>query len=218
MLLAGLPFALISFNDDTDPKPGVRDGRATVVLGGGLDTPVDCLDMDGVLLAASVIEARGLAFTVSGSGEATVEALDGGLAVAEPGGFETDDDKGFLSAEDWSLGGIREILRVWVGTGGLGGGIPAFVGVDGVFFTGEAVEEVLTPGAVTLDRVGFVAPVPTTWKPSGTDTQQKVPKHRRGQIDVKNRQLKLISRRSSEYDDYTCLFSSSCWRFGRGGF
>lgn len=112
LLLAGLPFALISFKDGTDPKPDVRDGRATVVLGGGLDTPVDCLDMDGVLLAASVIEARGLVFTVSGSGEATVEALDGGLAVAEAGGFETDDDKGFLSAEDWSLGGMREILRV----------------------------------------------------------------------------------------------------------
>lgn len=173
-----MPFALISFNDDTDPKPGVRDGRVAVVLGGGFDTPADCLDMDGVLLAASVIEARGLVFIVSGSGEATIEALDGGLEV---GGFETDDertglvpvdgDNGFLSAKSWSLGGMREILRVWVGTGGLEGGIPAFVVVDGVFFTGEAVEEVLTPGAVTLDRAGFAAPVPTTWRPSGTDTQ-----------------------------------------------
>ena len=181
MLLGGLPFALISFNDDTDPTPGVRDGRVTVVLDGGFDKPMDRLDMDGVLLAASVIEARGLAFTVSGSGEATIEALDGGLAVAEASGFETDDertglvpiddDKDFLSAEGWSLGGMREILRVWVGTGGLGGGIPAFVVMDGVFLTGEAVEEVLTPGAVTLDRTGFVAPTPTTWRPSGTDTQ-----------------------------------------------
>ena len=73
-----------------------------------------------------------------------------------------DDDKGFLSAEDWTFGGMREILRVWVGTGGLGGGIPAFVAVDGVFFTGEAVEEGLTPEAVTFDRAGFVAPAPIT--------------------------------------------------------
>jgi hypothetical protein len=162
---------LISFNDDTDPTPGVRDGRVTVVLDGGFDKPMDSLDMDGVLLAASVIEARGLVagFMVSGSGEETIEALDGGLAVIEPGGLETDgeiiglvpvdDDKGFLSAEDWSLGGRREILRAWVGTGGLGGGIPAFVAV---FFTGEAAGEGLTPVAVTLDKAGFVTPAPTT--------------------------------------------------------
>jgi len=146
----------------------VRDGRVTVALGGGFDTPTDDLDMDGVLLATSVIEARGLAegFTVSGSGEETIEALDGGLAVIEASGFDTslvpvDDDKGFLSAEGWSLGGMREILRVWVRTGGLEGGIPAFVAMDGVLFTGEAVGEGLTPGAVTLDKACFVAPAPT---------------------------------------------------------
>ena len=168
MLLGGLPFPLISFNDDTDPAPCVRDGRVIAVLGGGFDTPTDCLDMDGVLLAASVIEARGLAdgFMVSGSGEETIEALDGGLATADAGDLETndesiglipvDDDKDFLSAEGWTFGGIREVLRVWVGAGGLGGGIPAFVAVDGVFFMGEAAEEGLTPEAVTLDKAGFV--------------------------------------------------------------
>ena len=61
----------------------MRGGRVTVVLDGGFDAPMDSFDMDGVLLAASVIEARGLAegFMVSGSGEETIEALDGGLAV-----------------------------------------------------------------------------------------------------------------------------------------
>ena len=41
--------------------------------------------------------------------------------------------------------------------GGLEGGIAAFVAVDGVFLTGEAVGEGLTPGAVTLDNAGFPA-------------------------------------------------------------
>ena len=124
VLLGGLPFSLTSFNDDTDPTPCVRDGRVTVALCGGFDAPTDDLEMDGVLLAASVIEARGLteALTVSGSGEETIEVLDGGLAIAEAGGLEIDDervglvpvidDKGFLSLEGWTLGGIREILRV----------------------------------------------------------------------------------------------------------
>lgn len=44
--------------------------------------------------------------------------------------------------------------------GGLGGGIAAFVAVDGVFLTGEAVGEGLTPGAATLDKEGL--PTPTT--------------------------------------------------------
>ena len=119
-LLGGLPFSLISFNDDTDPTPGVRDGRVTVELGGGFDAPADGLEKDGVLLAASVIEARGLTggLTVSGSGEETIEALDGGLATPEACGRETvglvlvDVDSDFLSAEGWTLGGIREVLRV----------------------------------------------------------------------------------------------------------
>lgn len=40
--------------------PGVRDGRVTVVLGGGFDTPTGGFEIDGDLLAAPVIEARGL--------------------------------------------------------------------------------------------------------------------------------------------------------------
>lgn len=168
MLPAGLPFSLTSFNDDTDPAPGVRVGRAPVVPGGGFVTPADGLEIEGVLLAASVIEARGRrgGFTVSGSGEETIEALDGGLAVAETGGFETDDersaltltedDNGFLSAVAWLLAGTREVLRVWVGAGGLGGGIAVFVAA-GVFFTGEAVGEGFMPGAVTLDKTGLPA-------------------------------------------------------------
>jgi hypothetical protein len=173
LLLGGLPFSLISFNDDTDPMPGVRDGRVAVVLGGGFDTPMAGFEMDRVLLAAPVIEARGRTggLTVSErSGVETIEALDGGFAIAEAGGFETDDemvglvaveeDSGFLSAETWVLGGMRDVLRV--GAGGLGGGIVAFVAADGAFFTGEAVGEGLTPRAVTLDRAGFVAPAPTT--------------------------------------------------------
>lgn len=115
---------MISFNDDTDPTPGVRDGRVTVELGGGFDTPTDVLEKDGVLLAASVIEARGLTggLTVSGSGEETIEALDEGLATVEACGRETDDeiaglvlvdiDNDFLSVECWTLGGIMEVLRV----------------------------------------------------------------------------------------------------------
>lgn len=79
------------------------------MLGGGLDT--DGLEMDGVLLTASVIEVRGLTdgLMVSGSGEETIEALDGGLTIAEIGDLEinderdglvpVDDDNGFLSAE-----------------------------------------------------------------------------------------------------------------------
>ena len=143
-----------------------------VVLSRGFDTPTDGLEMDPALLMASVIEARGRTggFTVSGSGEETIEALDGGLAIAEAGDFETDgervglapvdDDSSFLSAEGWSFGGRMEILRVWVGAGGLEGGIAVFVAADRVFFTGEAVEEGLTPGAVTLGKAGL--PVPTT--------------------------------------------------------
>jgi len=85
---------------------------------------MDGLEMDGVLLAASVIEARGLTggLTVSGSGEETIEALDGGLAIAEAGCLETDDERvglvpvdgenDFLSAEDWTLGGRMEVLRI----------------------------------------------------------------------------------------------------------
>lgn len=101
MPLAGLPFSLTSFNDDTDPTPGVRGGRVAVVLGEGFDAP-DSLEMDRVLLAASVIEARGLTegLTVSGSGEETIEALDGGLAIAEAGCFETDDERVGLVAVD----------------------------------------------------------------------------------------------------------------------
>ena len=166
LLLSGLPFSLTSFNDDTDPAPGVRVGRVTVVLGGGFVTPG--LEIEGVLLAASEIEARGRwgGFTVSGSGEETIEALDGGLAIAEAGGLETDDerivlvptedDNGFLSAEGWNLAGTREVLRVWAGTGGFGGGIAVFVAA-GVFLTGEAVGESLTPGAVTLGKTGLPA-------------------------------------------------------------
>ena len=73
-----------------------------VVLGEGLDAPEDSLEMERVLLAASVIEARGLTegLTVSGSGEETIEALDGGLAIAEAGCFETDDERVGLVAVD----------------------------------------------------------------------------------------------------------------------
>jgi hypothetical protein len=53
------------------------------------------------------------------------------------------------------LGGIREALRVWVGTGGLGGGIAPLVMVGGAPLTGEAVGEGLTPGVI-LDRAGFL--------------------------------------------------------------
>lgn len=99
-MLGGLPFSLTSFNDDTDPIPGVRDGRGTVVLGVGL--PTDDFEMDGVLLAACVIEARGRTggLTVSGSGEGTIEALDGGLLIAGAGGFEIDDKRVGLVATD----------------------------------------------------------------------------------------------------------------------
>lgn len=179
MLLGNFPFSLISFNDDTDPKPGVRNGRVAVVLGGGFDTPRDGFEMDGDLLAASVIEARGRTadFTVS-SGDETIEALDGGFAIPGACGFETDDemvgldatdeDNRFLSAEGWAFVGMMEALRVWVGMGGFADCIAVLVVVDGAFFTGEAVGEGLTPAAVTLDRAGFVAPVPTTWRPDGT--------------------------------------------------
>ena len=172
MLPGGLPFSLISFNDDTDPTPGVRGGRVTVVLEGGFDIPpVDDFEMDGVLLAASVIEARGLigGLTVPGSGEGTIEVLDGGLALVETDGLDErvsfapmEEASDFLSAEGWTLGGTIEVLRVWVGTGGLEDCIAAFVGVDGLFFTGEAVGEGLTPEPVTLDRAGFVPAAPTT--------------------------------------------------------
>ena len=166
-MLGGLPFCLISFNDDTDPTPGVRDGRVAVVLGGGFDAPKDGFEIDGVLLAASVIEARGRTggLIVSGSGEETIEALDGGLLIAEAGGFETnderaglapvDDDNAFLSAMGWPLDERTEVLRVCVG--GLVGCITVFV--MGVFFTGEAVGEGLTPGVMTLERAGL--PIPT---------------------------------------------------------
>ena len=168
----GLPFSLISFNDDTDPTPGVRDGRVAVVVGGGFVTPTGGFEMDEVLLATPVIEARGLmgGFTVSPwSGEETIEALDGGFESEGAGGFEMDDKRvGFVATEDsrflsvggWSFCGTMEVLRA--GTGALEGSIPGFVAVVGVFFTGEAVVRDLTPGAVTLDRAGFVAPVPTT--------------------------------------------------------
>ena len=171
--LGGLPFSLISFSDDTDPTPGVRDGRVAVVLGGGFDTPTDGFEMDGVLLAASVIEARGriLGLTVS-SGEETIEALDGGFTIPGVCGFEmddervslvaTDEDNRFLSAGGWAFGGTMEVLRVWVGMGGLADCIAVLVVVVGIFFTGEEVGEGLTPGAATLDRTGFVVPVPGT--------------------------------------------------------
>ena len=171
LLLGGFPFSLISFNDDTDPIPGVRDGRVTVVLGGGFDTPSDSFEMDGDLLAASVIEARGrmAGLTVS-SGEETIEVLDGGFAIEGACSFETDDemaglvasdeDNRFLSTEGWTFGGTMEVLRV--GMGGLADCIAVRVAADGVFFTGEAVGEGLTPVAVTLDKAGFVAPTPTT--------------------------------------------------------
>ena len=54
---------------------------------------------------------------------------------------------------------MTEALRVLVKGGGLEDCIVAFVMV---FFTGEAVGEGLTPGAVTLDKAGFVPPGPTT--------------------------------------------------------
>ena len=163
LLLDGFPFSLISFNDETDPKPGVRGCRAAVVLRGGFDTPAGGFEMDGVLFAAPVMEARGRTgdLTVPGSGE----ALDGGLLIAETGDFETDgerggleavdDDNGFLSAEGWTLGGRTDVLRAWAGTEGFAGCIAAFVVGVGAFFTGEAVGEGLTPGAVTL---GLLAP------------------------------------------------------------
>lgn len=105
---------------------------------------------------------------VSGSGEATIEALDGGLLNAGAGGFETDDeraglapvddDNAFLSAMDWTLGGRTEVLRVWVKPIGLVDDIAVLVvGVE-VFFTGEAVGEGLTPGVLTLERIGLPAP------------------------------------------------------------
>ena len=120
MTLGGLPFSLISFNDDTDPAPCVRDGRVAVALDGGFGAPMDDLEMDGVLRAASVIEARGrmVGLRESGSGEETIEALDGGLFIAEAGGFETDDERvglvpgAFLSAVGWTLGVSMEVLRV----------------------------------------------------------------------------------------------------------
>lgn len=168
MLLGSLPFSLISFSDDTDPIPGVRDGR--VVPGGGFDTPTDGFEMDGDLLAASVIEARGrMEGLTASSGEETIEVLDWGFAIEGACSFETDDetaglvaideDNRFLSAGGWTFGGTMEVLRV--GMGGLADCIVVLVAVDGIFFTGEAVGEGLTPGAVTLDRVGFVAPAPT---------------------------------------------------------
>jgi len=150
----------------------VRDGRVAVVLG-GFDTPRDGFDMDGDLLAASVIEARGrtVGLTVS-SGEESIEVLDWGFAIPGAWGFETDDemvgleatdeDNRFLSAEGWTFVGMMEALRVWVGMGGLADCIAVLVVVDGAFFTGEAAGEGLTPEAVTLDRAGFVAPVPIT--------------------------------------------------------
>lgn len=166
-MLGGLPFSLISFKDDVDPRPGVRDGRVAVVLGGGFDKPTDGFEMDGDLLAASVMEARGRAggLTVSGSGEGTTEALNGGLLIAEAGVFETDgeraglapvdDDNAFLSAMDWTLGGRTEVLRVWVRAGGLVGGIAVLVvGVE-TFFTGEVAGEGLRPEGLTLERAGF---------------------------------------------------------------
>lgn len=177
LALGSLPFSLISFNDDTDPEPGVRNGRVAVVLGGGFDTPRNGFEMDGDLLAASVIEARGriAGLTVS-SGEESIEVLDGGFAIPGACGFETDDervgleatdeDSRFLSTEGWAFVGMIEVLRV--GMGGLVDCIAVLVVVDGAFFTGEAVGEGLTPGAVTLDRAGFVAPLPTTWRPNGT--------------------------------------------------
>lgn len=73
-----------------------------------------------------------------------------------------DEDNRFLSAEGWTFGGTMEVLRVWVGTGGLEDCIAALVTVDGTFLTGEAVGEGLTPEGVTLDRGGFGTPVPTT--------------------------------------------------------
>lgn len=170
LLLGGLPFSLTSFNDDIDPIPGVRDSREATVLECGLDTPVDGLEMEGVLLTASVIEARGLVggLTVSGSGEETIEALDGGLLIAEAGDFKTDDervglvpnddDSDFLSAADWTLGGRTEVLRVWVGAGGLGGGIAVLAVAILCLFTGEAVGDGLTPGVLTLERAGLPTP------------------------------------------------------------
>lgn len=120
----GLPFSLISFNDDIDPMPDGRADRVAAVLGDGFDTPTDGLEMDAVFLAASVTEDRGRTegLMVSGSGEETIEALDGGLLIAEAGGFETDDerpcliptdpDNGFLSAAGWTLAGRTDVLRV----------------------------------------------------------------------------------------------------------
>jgi len=171
LLLGNLPFSLISFNDDTDPKPDVRDCRVAAVLGEGFDTPRNGFEMDGDLLAASVMEARGrtVGLTVS-SGEESIEALDGGFVIPGACGFEmddemvgleaTDEDNRFLSAEGWAFVGMMEALRV--GMGGLADCIAVLVVVDGAFFTGEAVGEGLTPGEATLDRVGFVEPVPTT--------------------------------------------------------
>ena len=160
----------MSFNDDTDPIPGVRVGRVAVALGGFLDAPPASLEMDRVFLATSAIEVRGLAgaLTVSWSGEETIEALDGGFESEGACSFETDDervglaavevDNRFLSAGGWTFGGMREILRAR----GLGGGTAVFVAVDMVFLTGEEVGEGLTPEAVTLDKAGFEAPEPTT--------------------------------------------------------
>lgn len=157
----------MSLRDDTDPKPCVRDGLAAVVPRDGFDTPTDGLDAGGVLLIVSVIEVRGRmgGLMVSGSGEETMDALDGGLLIAEAGDFETedesvdlvpaDDDDGFLSAVGCTLDGRTEVLRVWVGAGGFGGGIDALVVGAGVFFTGEAVGEGLTPGVLTLERAGL---------------------------------------------------------------
>ena len=57
LLLRDLRFSVISFNDNTNPNPGVCDGRVAVVLGGGIDTPSDGFEVDGDTLVASVIEA-----------------------------------------------------------------------------------------------------------------------------------------------------------------
>lgn len=173
-MLDGLPFSLMSFKDDIDPIPGVRDGRTAAVLGEGFDPATGGFEMDRFLLGGPVMEAlgRGGGLTVSGPGEGTREVLDGGLLIAEAGGFETDgeraglipvdDDNAFLSAVGWTLDGRTEVLRAWVGAGGLAGGIAVLVvGVD-VFFTGETVGEGLIPGVLTLERVGL--PTPTIWK------------------------------------------------------
>ena len=79
--------------------------------------------MEGDLFAAPVVEARGRTgdLTVPGSGE----ALDGGLLIAETGGFETGGERGGLEAvggdNGWTLGGrtescvherVRKVLQV----------------------------------------------------------------------------------------------------------